>query len=163
MRALRNTCSVKDEQCWPATSDHSRRLCRLTARGSELKRKAGCRGVSECGRASFSTICLSKTAGESNREPDGARMQIVRSRGRDDQRHRACSAHIVSMLHDSSAAATGYSPSTGSKLSSGRGRRFGCFFKIRTQVFQRSIASSLPGGRNASAFSYHSIASRKPL
>jgi len=36
----------------------------------ELSRKAGCRGVSECGRASISTMWLCKTIGQSNSEPD---------------------------------------------------------------------------------------------
>src|SRR5205807_6976627 len=49
----------------------------------------------------------------------------------------------------------------GSMFSSSRGtRRF--FSMIRAQVFQRSKASSLPGGRIASAFSNQLIASRKP-
>ncbi len=55
-------------------------------------------------------------------------------------------------------AAPGYSRL--SSTSAWRGRRF-LSWMVRTQEFQRRTASSLPSGRTISAFSYHSIASRK--
>jgi hypothetical protein len=46
-----------------------------------------------------------------------------------------------------------YSPITGSYASSGRGRRLGLRMRMRAQVFQRKIESSLAGGRSAIALS----------
>ena len=56
-----------------------------------------------------------------------------------------------------------YSPSTGSYSVTTGGSRWLSRDNTRAHVFQRRIESSFSGGRIASAFSYHSIASRNAL
>src|SRR5262245_6899053 len=57
------------------------------------------------------------------------------------------------------AATSGYSSGSSPESASGSSRLRSI---ERAQLFHRRIASSLPGARRVSAFSYHSIASRKP-